>query len=91
MFLAYAPQYSIIRFALESSWMLMGGQVSWVILGGEFSFSIGFTITYERKHRALCCSLGCNQPLRNLPGMCSLPTDKPLCPDGKVCGPAIST
>lgn len=58
---------------------------------GEFSFFIGFTITYERKHRALCCSLGCNQPLRNLHGMCSLPTDKPLCPDGKVCGPAIST
>lgn len=57
----------------------------------EFSFFIAFMITHEKDHRALCCSLRCNQPLKNLYGVCSLPTDKPLCPDGEVCSPAIST
>lgn len=40
MFLACAPQYGVIWFALEWSRMPMGGQASRVVLGGNSAFSL---------------------------------------------------
>lgn len=91
MFLAFAPQCGIIWFALESSRLSMGGRVSMAILGGNSPFfcppparSIELcvvlcVVTNHLGTYTVCAAYG------------SLPTDKPLCPDAEVCGPAIST
>lgn len=88
MFLAFAPQRGIIWFALESSRLSMGGRVSMAILGGNSpifppqSIELCVVLCVVTNHLGtytVCAACG------------SLPTDKPLCPDGEVCGPAIST